>query len=264
MKVLFLLLLYYNIDNHKYSLNLFLSSGYNYFTNHSDALKFLYPRGFSTPDFEKRAILASTNTITDEWNSMIQNMNPAQSSTLFSSDIVDEVDDPHGIINDMLNSDTLEYWTKPGVPNHKLVLKKGDICFLLRTISKKDHLSKNTRVRIQRITRYRIIISTLDAHPKVHSIPRIRFKVPHVSGFSLSRTQFPLALAYAMTKNKAQGQSLQWSLNDIRSPSFSHGQEYVALSRPVDFDQVAIFCTEDQVYEDSVFITNIVYPELFL
>ena len=107
MKVLFLLLLYYNIDNHKYSLNLFLSSGYNYFTNHSDALKFLYPRGFSTPDFEKRAILASTNTITDEWNSMIQGMNPAQPSTLFSSDIVDEVDDPHGIINDMLNSDTL-------------------------------------------------------------------------------------------------------------------------------------------------------------
>jgi len=223
----------------------------------------LYPQGWNTPDFDKRAILASTNAITDEWNEKVQNMNPAHAHELLSSNVVDEVDDPHHIINDMLNSDTLEYWTKPGVPDHRLVLKKNDICFLLRTISKKDHLSKNTRVRIQRITPYRIIISTLDAHPKLHSIPRIRFKVPHVSGFALIRTQFPLALAYAMTKNKAQGQSLQWSINDIRSPSFSHGQEYVALSRPVDFDQVAIFCTENQCYEDSVFFTNIVYPELF-
>ena len=67
-----------------------------------------------------------------------------------------------------------------------------------------------------------------------------------------------------MTKNKAQGQSLQWSLNDIRSPSFSHGQEYVALSRPVDFDQVAIFCTPEQVFDDAVNIRNTVYPELFI
>jgi len=223
----------------------------------------LYPQGFSTPNFEKRAILASTNKITDEWNAIIQQMNPETAQTLLSSDIIDEVDDPNGIIDQMLNSDTLEYWSKPGVPNHRLILKKGDICFLLRTISKKDHLSKNTRVRIQRITRYRIIISTLDANPKVHSIPRIRFKVPHASGFSLIRTQFPLALAYAMTKNKAQGQSLQWSLNDIRDPSFCHGQEYVALSRPVDFDQVAIFCSENQCFENSVFFTNTVYPELF-
>lgn len=223
----------------------------------------MYPQGFSTPNFEKRAILAATNSITDEWNTLIQTMNPEVGTTLLSSNTVDEVDDPHGIINDMLNSDTLEFWSKPGVPNHQLVLKKGDICFLLRTISKKEHLSKNTRVRVQRITRYRIIVSTLDAHPKLHSIPRIRFKVPHVSGFSLIRTQFPLALAYAMTKNKAQGQSLQWSLNDIRTASFTHGQEYVALSRPVDFDQVAIFCTKNQCFENSVFITNIVFPELF-
>jgi hypothetical protein len=67
-----------------------------------------------------------------------------------------------------------------------------------------------------------------------------------------------------MTKNKAQGQSLEWSLNDIRSPSFSHGQEYVALSRPIDFDQVAIFCNPDQIYEGSVVFSNIVYNELLI
>jgi len=78
------------------------------------------------------------------------------------------------------------------------------------------------------------------------------------------RTQFPLQLAYAMTKNKAQGQSLEVSLNDCRNPSFSHGQEYVGLSRATDFNKVAIFCTPDQIYDGHVVIENVVYPELLL
>jgi len=65
------------------------------------------------------------------------------------------------------------------------------------------------------------------------------------------------------TARRNQGQSLEWSLNDIRSPSFSHGQEYVALSRPIDFDKVAIFCNSNQIFEGSVVFTNVVYNELF-
>ena len=65
-----------------------------------------------------------------------------------------------------------------------------------------------------------------------------------------------------MTKNKAQGQSLEYSLNDIREPSFCHGQEYVGLSRATDVSKVAMFCTLDQLYDDSVTVVNIVYPEL--
>ena len=65
-----------------------------------------------------------------------------------------------------------------------------------------------------------------------------------------------------MTKNKAQGQGLEFSINDIREPSFTHGQEYVALSRPFRFDRVAIFCNEDQIDNGKVLIKNIVYQEL--
>ena len=82
-------------------------------------------------------------------------------------------------------------------------------------------------------------------------------------GFVLRRTQFPLQLAYAMTKNKAQGQGLMYSINDCRSPSFSHGQEYVALSRPTDIRNVAIFCNSSDVLDGHVCIANVVYPELF-
>ena len=117
------------------------------------ALQFLYPNGFQTENLHKRAILCSTNSICDEWNSIIQNMNPNPSYELLAANFIEEVDDPHGIINSMLNDNTLEYWNKPGVPSHKLILKKGDICFLLRTLSKKNKLSRNTRVKIHSISR---------------------------------------------------------------------------------------------------------------
>ena len=65
-----------------------------------------------------------------------------------------------------------------------------------------------------------------------------------------------------MTKNKAQGQSLQWMLNDVRKDAFSSGQEFVADSRPVDIDHAALFADEDQVECGRVLFTNVVYPEL--
>ena len=166
----------------------------------NEAVSFLYPNGFDTEEFTNRAILAPTNIQCDEWNKVIQSLNPNNPKTMLSSNELDEFDDPHGIIDSMLNNDSLEYYNKPGIPVHQLILKVGDICFLLRTISKKDKLSKNTRIRIEKISRYRIVISTIEDNPKLHSIPRIKFKISHHFGYTLLRTQFPMTLAYAMTK----------------------------------------------------------------
>ena len=121
-------------------------------------------------------------------------MNPNDEYLLLSANELADVDDPHGYLNSMLNQDTLAYYDKPGVPEHQLKLRVGDICFLLRTISKKNHLSRNTRVRIRRISRFKL---------QVDHISRIRFKITHHSGFALIRTQISVGLVYAMTKNKA-------------------------------------------------------------
>src|SRR5260370_30421799 len=48
--------------------------------------------------------------------------------------------------------------------------------------------------------------------------------------FTLRRRQLPLALAFAMTTNKSQGQSVNVVGIDLRVPCFSHGQLYVACS----------------------------------
>ena len=48
--------------------------------------------------------------------------------------------------------------------------------------------------------------------------------------FKLRCCQFPLQLAFAMTINKSQGQSLTYTRLDLCIPVFSHSQLYIALS----------------------------------
>ena len=55
--------------------------------------------------------------------------------------------------------------------------------------------------------------------------PQDEFPVP------LQHLQFPVRLAFSMTINKSQGQSVKYVGLDFRTHVFSHGQLYVALSR---------------------------------
>jgi ATP-dependent DNA helicase PIF1 len=63
-------------------------------------------------------------------------------------------------------------------------------------------------------------------------IPRIKF-ISDNSGlsFTFARKQFPLQLAYAMTINKSQGQTLSHVGLHLTDDVFLHGQLYVAFSR---------------------------------
>ena len=77
--------------------------------------------------------------------------------------------------------------------------------------------------------------------------------------FVLWRRQFPVALAFAMTVNKAQGQSVQFVGLDLRVPCFSHGQLYVALSRCTSADRIKVILPTAHMTT-----TNIVYQDVLL
>ena len=79
--------------------------------------------------------------------------------------------------------------------------------------------------------------------------------IPTDMSFQFKRLQFPIRLAFAITINQAQGQSLElWGLY-LRTDCFSHGQLYVACSRVGNPDDLFI-------YTETGTTKNIVYPQV--
>jgi ATP-dependent exoDNAse (exonuclease V) alpha subunit len=61
-----------------------------------------------------------------------------------------------------------------------------------------------------------------------------------------------------MTINKSQGQSFDTVGVDLRTPVFSHGQFYVAMSRVSDSTGLHVLLPD----KDPKTTTNIVWPEI--
>jgi len=120
-----------------------------------EAINFIYPNGTINPDHAtQRAFLAITNKDVDEWNTKIQTLNQNEAISLFSKDSLCEVDDPHGILGNMLTKDVLHQFKNNSSPPHELILKVGDICIITRNIAKRQGLANNARVIILNIQQY--------------------------------------------------------------------------------------------------------------
>jgi ATP-dependent DNA helicase PIF1 len=105
-------------------------------------------------------------------------------------------------------------------------------------------LCSGTRLIIERFGRHILEgrILTGNHQGQAVFIPRVSLDMAPSSGnpFTLRRRQFPLQLAFAMTINKAQGQSLKVVGIHLHIPVFSHDQLYVAISRATDWRQIYI------------------------
>jgi len=138
----------------------YVISNIPYILKEENAINYIYPNGMMSINeiSTKVALLAVTNKEVDDWNTKIQELNPNEKISLFSKDILCEVDDPHGILNRMLTDDVLHQFNNYSIPPHELKLKIGDICILTRNIAKKEGLTNNARVKIIRIQLYCITV----------------------------------------------------------------------------------------------------------
>ena len=86
-------------------------------------------------------------------------------------------------------------------------------------------------------------------------IPRIPL-IPTDMPFDFKRLQFPIRLAFAMSINKAQGQSLKVAGIALEEQCFSHGQLYVACSRVGSPKNLFIYApngkTKNIVYQEAL------------
>ena len=250
-----------------------------------NTLRDFYRQGFQSHKMHAKTILAATNKQIDDWNSIVQQMNPNYSVgdtqhcvSYLSSDVLNAVDDPRDIISNMLSSEMLNTFNSDKAPPHILKLCVGDICYLMRTLGRKTKLATNQRVRILELRQFSIKVQTIEASNspgEVHFLPRIRFRftLPYGQSYEITRTQFPLRLAYAISINKSQGQQYEDILFDTTHQAFTHGHLYVAMSRITKYNGISFFTFQSFVSsekgsnngeEDNIIILlqNIVYPDL--
>lgn len=200
----------------------------------------------------QRAILAAKNKDVDDLNINIQNQIDGQ---LHSYKSIDSVTDIEEVVNypvEFLNSLDL-----PGMPPHNLQLKVGSVIIMLRNLNQ-PKLCNGTRLAIQRLQNNVIVATILIGKYKgevvlIPRIPLISTDMP----FEFKRVQFPVRLAFAMTINKSQGQSLEVCGINLESPCFSHGQLYVACSRVGKPSSLFIYAPENKT-------KNIVYRQAII
>lgn len=174
----------------------------------------------------ERAILAAKNKDVDDLNFVIQNQIVGTLHSFKSIDCVTNEDEATNYPTEFLNSLDV-----PGLPPHNLQLKVGSVVIMLRNLNQ-PKLCNGTRLVIRKLMINVIHATILKGKFKDEEvlIPRIPM-IPTDMPFEFKRIQFPIRLAFAMTINKSQGQSLSVCGLNLENACFSHGQLYVACSR---------------------------------
>ena len=147
-----------------------------------------------------------------------------------------------------------------------LCFKVGYPVILLRNLDLGEGLCNGTRIVVlnmrRKVPQYRIISKNRRFREKVVLIPRIRLS-PNADKLSmpLKRLQFPVRLAFAMTINKSQEQSVEHVEINLQISVFLYGQLYVVFSRCTSALNISVLLPEQS--QKSRKTLNIVYKEIF-
>jgi hypothetical protein len=211
--------------------------------------------------FSERAILAPLNVHVDDINDACIDKLMGDTTTYLSVDSA--LDDNDNTDHGSYPKEFLNTINVSGMPVHSMTLKIGCPIMLLRNLDPSAGLCNGTRLIItalkSRVIEARILTGTHAGTPAF--IPRLTLIMDSSSAlpFKLRRSQFPIRIAFGMSINKSQGQSL-WVVGVLLSvPVFAHGQLYVALSRAIDCDHIYVSLPSTSERTSTV---NIVYLEM--
>ena len=210
--------------------------------------------------FRGRSLLTTLNTAVTELNAVILPRLPGQIQTYQSVDLLDRSSAAATDLDDF-PVEQLQSIDLASLPPSQLSLKLGAPVLLLRNLCPQQGLCNGSRMVITALRTHCIEVRLLggDFDGQLRVIPRIKLCATDTAlGIPLSRKQFPVRLCFAMTINKGQGQSFHTVGLDLRTPVFTHGQLYVAVSRTSSVDGLSILLPE----KSNSRTLNVVYPEV--
>ena len=229
-------------------------------------IKTIYPN-ISEPHadeyFKERTILSARNNDVDVMNHDILNEFPGEELIFQGSDSVKN--DGLGPGEEfMYPVEYLNTINASGLPLSKLKLKIGAPVMILRNMDPESGVCNGTRGILtrtsQRVLEIRLL--TGDSAGQTVFLPRINTSpADELLPFKLSRRQFPARLAFSMTINKSQGQSLKDVGISFLSPVFTHGQFYVAISRVTSVNNIKAIWPPNS---PEPITKNVVYPEVLI
>ena len=237
-------------------------SGLTYLIDHvndiDDLIAFVYPDLASDARmFEKRAVLAMTNVGIDGINDSIPQRLPGPMHTLYGHNTIQGGSDFYTMPEQIHAVNIL------GIPPHDQPLKVGTMVMFIRNLNFNINAINGRTGVITAIHGNLMEIRLFWGGEPTILVPRITFEGQVSKNSTLfHRHQFPFRIAYAMTVNQSQGQTLHTVGLNFRDDPFSHGQLYVVLSRARGRQHIHCLVQPQRVLDNIAYVANVVFPAL--
>uniref|UniRef100_A0AC34FZX9 ATP-dependent DNA helicase n=1 Tax=Panagrolaimus sp. ES5 TaxID=591445 RepID=A0AC34FZX9_9BILA len=197
------------------------------------------------------AILCPTNSVVQDINEEILNNMQGDEQVFNGIDTVvsdKEIDDFNGELNEH-SIEAMNRIETAGMPPHVLKLKFLISITIAPFLSVFTGLCNGTRMQVLKadnsLLKCKVLSGSRSQNGEIVFLPLCKFEYGNVKsepGVHFTRTQFPVKLSFAISINKAQGQTLsRVGLNFRQGECFSHGQLYTAMSRVRTKDSLKIF-----------------------
>ncbi|XP_024965938.1 ATP-dependent DNA helicase PIF6-like [Cynara cardunculus var. scolymus] len=208
-----------------------------------------------------REILTTKNEHVDEINDQLIERFGGEEKIYYS---FDEAEDDK---NNLYPMEFLNSLTVRGLAPHHLRLKYRCSIILLRNINPSNELCNGTRLICRGFQQ-----NNIDAEIAVGQHADKRVFLPRIPlcpskddmfPFKLKRKQFPVRFCFAMTINKAQGQTILVVGVYLPESLFSHDQLYVALSKGISRGNTKVLVKPSKKFkQEGIYTSNVVYQEV--
>ena len=192
-------------------------------------------------------------------NTIILDTFPGPVHELWAVDKAVDPDNPENMLT-LYTPEFLHSLTPSGFPPALLKLKQGSPIIVLRNLQPKQGVCNGSRGIMTRLSRRVLEVRLLSGNYVLLPQIKLIYINPEMP-YHLHRLQFPVCLTFAMTINKAQGQSFHMARLDLRNPTFTHGQLYVALSRARSAAAVKCIVEKEEKKGRTM---NVVFQEVVL